>query len=114
MSGERPADLRAVADFFGLPGAEPVAKDLAVLHAIRTLIAIDTAPFTLVFGGGTALARAHKLVQRMSEDVDFKVVPLPAAPVSKSGLRKALGRLADPVTAALRAAGFACDPVDKA
>jgi hypothetical protein len=45
------------------------------------LAAIDAAPFSLVFGGGTALARAHRLVQRMSEDVDFKIVPLPAAPV---------------------------------
>ena len=30
---------------------------------------------TLVFGGGTALARAHRIVRRMSEDVDFKIVP---------------------------------------
>jgi predicted nucleotidyltransferase component of viral defense system len=101
-----------VADFFGLPGAGPVAKDFAVLHAIRTLIAIDAAPFTLVFGGGTALARAHKLVQRMSEDVDFKIVPTSAARVSRSGLRRQRSVLRDRVTAALQAAGFAFDPKD--
>ena len=110
MNDELPSDLRPVADFFGLPGPEPVAKDFAVLRAIRTLIAIDTAPFTLVFGGGTALARAHKLVQRMSEDVDFKVVPTLAAPVSRSGLRRQRSVLRDRVTAALQAAGFAFDP----
>jgi hypothetical protein len=27
-----------------------------------------------VFGGGTALSRAHKLTKRMSEDVDLKIV----------------------------------------
>jgi len=50
----------------------------------------------------------------MSEDVDFKIVPLPAAPVSKSGLRRTLGKLVDQVTAALQAAGFPFDPKDKA
>jgi hypothetical protein len=112
LSDELPSDLRAIIDFFGLPGAEPVAKDFAVLRAIRILVATDAAPFTLVFGGGTALARAHKLVQRMSEDVDFKIVPTPAAPVSRSGLRRQRSVLRDRVTAALQAAGFAFDPQD--
>jgi Nucleotidyl transferase AbiEii toxin, Type IV TA system len=71
-------------------------------------------PFTLVFGGGTALARAHKIIRRMSEDVDFKIVPLPAAPISRSGIRRALGKLGDQVTTALHAAGFAFDPKDEA
>jgi hypothetical protein len=66
----------------------------------------------VVFGGGTALARAHRLVQRMSEDVDFKIVPTPAAPVSRSGLHRQRSALRDRVTAALRAAGFAFDPED--
>ena len=35
---------------------------------------IDTSPFKLVFGGGTALGRAHRLIHRMSEDIDLKVV----------------------------------------
>ena len=110
MSDKLPSDLRPVADFFGLPGPGPVAKDFAVLRAIRALIAIDAAPFTLVFGGGTALARAHKLIRRMSEDVDFKIVPTPAAPVSRNGLRRQRGVLRDRVTTALQAAGFAFDP----
>jgi predicted nucleotidyltransferase component of viral defense system len=112
LSDELPTDLRGVADYFGLPGTGPVAKDFAVLRAIRALAALDAAPFALVFGGGTALARAHKLVQRMSEDVDFKLVPTPAAPVSRSGLRRQRSVLRDRVTAALQAAGFAFDPKD--
>lgn len=114
MSDERPDNLRPIADFFGLPGTAPVAKDFHVVRAIAALAAVDAAPFTLVFGGGTALARAHKLVRRMSEDVDFKIVPLPAAPVSRSMLRQRLRSLRDQVTQALLAAGFAFDPGDPA
>jgi predicted nucleotidyltransferase component of viral defense system len=114
LSDDAQRDLREVQEYFRLPSVGLVEKDLYVVKAIAALAAIDAAPFTLVFGGGTALARAHKIIRRMSEDVDFKIVPLPAAPVSRSGIRRALGKLVDQVTAALHAAGFAFDPKDKA
>lgn len=114
MSDDTQRDLREVQEYFRLPSVGLVEKDLYVIKAIAALAAIDAAPFTLVFGGGTALARAHKIIRRMSEDVDFKIVPLPAAPVSRSGIRRALGKLGDQVTAALLATGFAFDPEDKA
>ena len=114
MSDEAPVDFRVVADFFGLPGTATVAKDIQVVRAVAALAAIDAAPFRLVFGGGTALARAHRLIRRMSEDVDFKIVPLPAAPISRSALRQQLGALRDRVTTALWAAGFEFDPHDRA
>jgi len=106
--------LREVQEHFRLPSVGLVEKDLYVVKAIAALAAIDAAPFTLVFGGGTALARAHKIIRRMSEDVDFKIVPLAAAPLSRSGIRRALGKLGDQVTAALLAAGFVFDPKDEA
>ena len=53
-----------------------------------------------IFGGGTALARAHRIIRRMSEDVDFKIVPRPAAPVSRSALRRQLDHLRQHVSAA--------------
>jgi Nucleotidyl transferase AbiEii toxin, Type IV TA system len=71
-------ELREVQAHFRLPSVGLVEKDLHVVRAIAAIAQIDAAPFTLAFGGGTALARAHKLVSRMSEDVDFKIVPLPA------------------------------------
>ena len=113
MSDELPGNLRAVADFFGLPGTAAVAKDFHVVRAIRALAAIDAAPFDLVFGGGTALARAHRIVRRMSEDVDFKIVPRAAA-VSRSALRRQLDALRPRVSATLQAAGFTFDAADKA
>ncbi len=112
MSGELPTNLRPVADFFGLIGTAPVEKDFHVVQAIAAIAALDATPFTLVFGGGTALARAHKVVRRMSEDVDFKIVPKAAAPVSKSGLRQQLSALRDKVSTALHDAGFAFEASD--
>ena len=41
--------------FFRLPGVGLVEKDLHVVRAIAALAAVDAAPFTLIFGGGTAL-----------------------------------------------------------
>ena len=113
MSGDLPDDLRSIADFFGLPGTAAVAKDFHVVRAIGVLVALDTAPFELVFCGGTALARAHRIVRRMSEDVDFKIVPRAAMPVSRSGLRRQLEQLRHRVSEALHAAGYAFDLKDK-
>jgi hypothetical protein len=113
LSDDAPLNLRAVADYFGLIGTAPVEKDMHVVRAIRAVTSIDASPFSLVFGGGTALARAYKLMRRMSEDVDFKIVPLPAAPVSRNGLRRALGRLGDQVTQSLLAAGFRFNPEER-
>ena len=114
MSDELPGNLRPIADFFGLPGTAPVAKDFHVVRAIRALTTVDASPFTLIFGGGTALARAHRIVRRMSEDVDFKIVPRAAAPVSRSALHRQRSALRARVTAALQAAGFDFDPKDPA
>ena len=112
MNDERERQLREVQAYFRLPSIGLVEKDLEVVRAIAAVAALDVSPFTLVFGGGTALARAHKVVRRMSEDVDFKIVPKPAAPISRSGLRRALAKLRGQVRDALHAAGFVFDPKD--
>src|SRR5690242_4916719 len=97
----------AVAHFFGLRGAEPVAKDFAVLRSFGALAALDAAPFTLVFAAATAFGRAQKPIRRMSEDVDFKIMPTPTAPVDSQ--RSGLPALRDRVTSALQATGLAFD-----
>ena len=63
----------------------------------------------LVFGGGTALSRAHRLVRRMSEDIDLRIV----ADNNRSA-RGALRRLRTKVTEALLGVGFKFDPTDRA
>ncbi|MBL8483873.1 MAG: nucleotidyl transferase AbiEii/AbiGii toxin family protein [Rhodocyclaceae bacterium] len=104
-----PAEVRAAQEHFGFLRTEPIEKDWFVTQAVAALAGVDAAPFRLVFSGGTCLARAHKLVQRMSEDIDFKLVPLDTQPVSRSIRRKQLATLREQVTDALRRAGFAIE-----
>lgn len=50
-----------------------VEKDYYVTQVIHALSDTEDDYFRLVFAGGTCLAKAHKIVKRMSEDVDFKI-----------------------------------------
>lgn len=50
-----------------------VEKDLYVTKAISILMAVEDDIFKLIFQGGTALAKAHGFIQRMSEDFDFRL-----------------------------------------
>ena len=91
-------DLLEVQAYFGLPSPALVEKDFHVVKALAAIAAVNTAPLGLVFGGGTALARAHRLIRRMSEDIDLKVI------AEKEPSRGELRRLRELITAALRAA----------
>ena len=66
MSDERLRELLEVQAYFGLPSPALVEKDLYVVKALAAIAAIKTEPLRLVFSGGTALSRAHRLVRRMS------------------------------------------------
>src|ERR1700724_3774221 len=96
--------LRSVQEHFGLSSPGVVEKDLYVVKALASIAAIDTAPLGLVFGGGTALARAHRLIRRMSEDIDLKVT------AEKEPSRGELRRLRELMTGALLRASFQFDP----
>jgi len=56
-------------------------KDLLLTEVLQAINATDKDGIGLVFCGGTCLSKAHGLIDRMSEDIDFK-----------------LGRAAGPVT----------------
>lgn len=97
-------DLLEVQKHFGLPSPALVEKDWYVVKALAALVAVDAAPFRLVFGGGTALSRAHRLIRRMSEDIDLKIIS------DTTVARPALRHLRDIITKALLQAGFQFDP----
>ena len=101
-------DLLEVQAFFNLPSPNLVEKDWYVVKALAAINAANTEPFQLVFSGGTALSRAHRLTLRMSEDIDLKIVS--TEPRTRTELRK----LRDDVTRALLQAGFAIDPENPA
>lgn len=62
--------------------------------------------FRLVFCGGTCLSKAYGVVERMSEDVDFKVVPVSPRSLSRNALRERLRSFRSSVKSALNEAGF--------
>ena len=99
--------LDEVRDHFGLPTSSLVEKDWYVVKALAAIAAADTGDLRLVFGGGTALGRAHGLIRRMSEDIDFKIVAEKAPP------RPALRDLRGKITSALLEAGFEFDPANE-
>lgn len=79
-----------------------VEKDWFVTQVIGVIATIEHNNFEVIFTGGTALSKAHKLLQRFSEDVDFRVrVPEPTPN------RKAFSDFKHAVIKALRQYGFA-------
>ncbi len=48
-------------------------KDYYVTQVIHAISDVENEYFRLVFCGGSCLAKAHRIVNRMSEDVDFKI-----------------------------------------
>lgn len=101
-------DLLEVQEYFGLPSPVLVEKDFHVVRALAAINATDTAPLRLVFGGGTALSRAHRLIRRMSEDIDLRIVS------NEAPSRTALRRLRARITESLLKAGFRFDPNNSA
>ncbi len=100
--------LLEIQQHFGLPSPALVEKDWYVVRALAAIAAADTAPFQLIFGGGTALCRAHGLIKRMSEDIDLRVVG------AERPSRGALRGLRETITQALLGAGFVFDPANEA
>lgn len=51
-----------------------VEKDWYAVQVIKAVVEIDNENYTPVFSGGTSLSKAHKLIKRFSEDIDFRVL----------------------------------------
>lgn len=78
-------------------GIDPafVEKDWYVVQLIREIISTKLFGAQLIFTGGTALSKAHHLLQRFSEDIDFRIILSPDASVSKNKQRKLLSTIRD-------------------
>lgn len=106
------ADIGRIIDFTAESGERlpPYAleKDAHILEAMRAVDkAAAASPFRLIFCGGTCLSKAYGIIDRMSEDVDFKLVASDAfATLSGAKRREALGAFAKEAVLALEAAGF--------
>ena len=95
--------LLEVQDYFNLPSPALVEKDWHVVQALAAIGDATSDGLTLAFGGGTALGRAYGLLQRMSEDIDLRVIG------ENATSRPALKRLRRQVSERLRERGFVID-----
>jgi predicted nucleotidyltransferase component of viral defense system len=83
-------------------------KDLLLTQALRHLASTDSEGMGLVFCGGTCLSKAHRLIERMSEDVDFKLV-VPEG-LSRTARSKRLSQFKKRVVLVFQEAGFHVPP----
>jgi Nucleotidyl transferase AbiEii toxin, Type IV TA system len=51
-------------------------KDWYTQHILGIVANFESNDFQPVFSGGTSLSKGHQLIQRFSEDVDFRMLPL--------------------------------------
>ncbi len=87
-----------------------IEKDLFVTQAIAIVSNLPHEHYDLVFQGGTSLAKAHRIIERMSEDCDFRMrLKEPNAKISKELKRKSLRGFRHTVVDALRSNGFSID-----
>lgn len=81
-------------------------KDIHVTDALAALARFSHPHVRLAFCGGTSLSKAYRLIERMSEDVDLKVLVDDRHGMSKSALRTHLGKLRNKVAETLTGQGF--------
>ena len=82
-----------------------------VTDALRSLTSVAHEHVRLVFCGGTSLSKAYGLIERMSEDVDLKIVLAADHPLSLGQLRSHLSALKHKIADTMQAMGF--EPVEE-
>ena len=111
MKGLSPRELQQLRDFYlewdfdDSIDASMLEKDVLVREAILAVKDVGKdAGCQMVFCGGTSLSQAHCVIERMSEDADFRIVT--PDDMSNSARRKLLSRVKHETTAVLDDAGF--------
>lgn len=96
-----------VAAELGINEPSLVEKDFHVVQALSLLTSYRSPNFELVFAGGTCLSKIFPSLQRMSEDVDLKVLLTEQGKeLNPSALRRMLSGLKHDVQNIFEAAGF--------
>ena len=75
-------DLKELAQATGLKlnlNQAAVEKDFYITKAIYLLTQVTDEYFSLLFQGGTSLSKGYQAIQRISEDIDFRVTLKPKA-----------------------------------
>lgn len=93
----------------GLLTASILEKDIHVTDALQALMSMQFFGTSLVFCGGTSLSKSYRLIERMSEDVDLKVVLDEPGSLSPSAQKRYLSQLKAAVTQVMSGLGFGED-----
>jgi|GEM_PF-362044 len=83
-----------------------VEKDFYVTQLIHILSEIKNPNYCLYFQGGTCLAKAYQITERMSEDCDFRIALQPGVFFKRDALRE----FRKTILQTLRENGFDCPP----
>jgi len=90
---------------------EVIEKDFLITEIVRGISNI-VSDHRLVFCGGTCLSKAYQALDRMSEDVDFKVLRGDNSSQSLNQLRRSLSRLKGDVLQVLESLGYLSSDLD--
>lgn len=80
-----------------------IEKDWHVVRALGVIASVCDENVRPVFSGGTSLSKGWNIIQRFSEDIDFKVIVTAA---TKSAARKTLSAYRPKFLSAMALAGF--------
>lgn len=104
--------INVVAAELGLNPAV-IEKDLYLTHAISIINQVEHKNFDLIFQGGTSLAKAYRIIQRMSEDADFRIRFKDSEELlSHEAKRKALRDFRHQLVSELQSQGYLIDEPD--
>jgi predicted nucleotidyltransferase component of viral defense system len=78
--------------------ASLVEKDWYAIRIIAAISRVKHPAMRLVFSGGTSLAKGYGLIQRFSEDIDFKVA-MPTEGLNRSDFREYRERIVEAIRA---------------
>lgn len=81
-----------------------VEKDWFVTQIIKLIAEFSYEDFVMVFSGGTSLSKAHRILKRFSEDIDFRVIGPGLEGLSLSKKRAKLSELKKAVFSHFKAA----------
>ncbi len=109
-----PPDRNLIEEVALIKGISPsfAEKDWYVTQVIKIVSEISFRNFQIIFTGGTSLSKAYRLLQRFSEDIDFRVIVPDLKNESKSKQRKILSEFKEAVTDVLqKTSGIAMESI---
>ncbi|MFZ2227514.1 MAG: nucleotidyl transferase AbiEii/AbiGii toxin family protein [Candidatus Nanopelagicaceae bacterium] len=101
--------VAAANEGLSLFSAGALEKDVHLTEVLRALTLVETEDLKLVFCGGTSLVKAYGYLNRMSEDIDIKVVDL--SDRNTSAIRQSMSHLKVAVTKEFVDSGFVVNPL---